>query len=148
MPAVARIAQVFLLKAFVPALLLGGQLLIAGIATAERKHWHTVTGPEDLDQAVSNAWGYQQPEYEEPVRFNRSTHISFPLAPLPGESMARQAIDGALDVAAEPGEKSVTLPAEVIEANPDTLSVRRLETNEIPSSVTPAQPLRNVSQVR
>lgn len=59
--------------------------------------WHTITGPEDLDTAVKNASGYQQPEYEEPLRFNRTTHISFPLEKLPAEAMADKAVDGALD---------------------------------------------------
>ena len=147
MPTVTRVENTFL-KAFVIALLLGSQPLVASLASAERKDWHIVTGPEDLDQAVSNARGYQQPAYEEPVRFDRSTHISFPLAPLPGESMARQAIDGALDVATEPGDKSVALPAEVIEGSPDNLSVQRLGTSDTPNSITPSQPLRSISQVR
>lgn len=59
--------------------------------------WHTITGPEDLETAVRNASGYQQPEYEEPLRFNRTTHISFPLEKLPAEAMADKAVDGALD---------------------------------------------------
>lgn len=45
------------------------------------KPWHRVTGPEDLEQAVRNADGYEQPRYPEPRRFDRTTHISFPLPP-------------------------------------------------------------------
>ncbi|WP_111655661.1 hypothetical protein [Isoalcanivorax indicus] len=60
------------------------------------KPWHQVTGPEDLEQAVRNADGYQQPRYPEPRRFNRTTHISFPLSPLPAERMASEALEGAL----------------------------------------------------
>lgn len=59
--------------------------------------WHTITGPEDLETAVRNASGYEQPEYQEPLRFNRTTHISFPLEKLPAEAMADKAVDGALD---------------------------------------------------
>ncbi|MEE4252289.1 MAG: hypothetical protein V2I38_16995 [Alcanivoracaceae bacterium] len=59
--------------------------------------WHTITGPEDLDTAVRNASGYQQPNYAEPLRFNRTTHISFPLESLATEDMADKAIDGALE---------------------------------------------------
>jgi hypothetical protein len=54
--------------------------------------WHHVTGPEDLDTAVRNAHGYVQPKYREPIRFNRTTHVSFPLAPLPGQQLADKAL--------------------------------------------------------
>ena len=60
------------------------------------KPWHRVTGPEDLEQAVRNADGYEQPRYPEPRRFDRTTHISFPLPPLPAERMASEALEGAL----------------------------------------------------
>jgi len=56
------------------------------------KDWHHVTGPEDLDTAVRNAQGYVQPTYREPIRFNRTTHVSFPLAPLPGQQLADKAL--------------------------------------------------------
>jgi len=56
------------------------------------KDWHHVTGPEDLDTAVRNAHGYVQPTYREPIRFNRTTHVSFPLAPLPGQQLADKAL--------------------------------------------------------
>lgn len=58
--------------------------------------WHHITGPEDLDTAIRNAHGYVQPEYQEPLRFNRTTHISFPLEHLPAERMANETVDGAL----------------------------------------------------
>ena len=54
--------------------------------------WHHITGPEDLDTAVRNAHGYVQPQYREPIRFNRTTHVSFPLAPLPGQQLADKAL--------------------------------------------------------
>lgn len=61
--------------------------------------WHHVTGPEDIDQAVNNARGYQQPRYREKKRFNRTTHLSFPLPPLPVEQMADEGVDLAPDTA-------------------------------------------------
>lgn len=67
--------------------------------------WHTITGPEDLDTAVRKASGYQQPDYPEPLRFNRTTHISFPLESLATEDMADKAIDGALDKASNRSDK-------------------------------------------
>ena len=54
--------------------------------------WHHITGPEDLDTAVSNAHGYVQPRYREPIRYNRTTHVSFPLAPLPGQQLSDKAL--------------------------------------------------------
>ena len=59
----------------------------------DQKDWHRVTGPEDLDTAVSNAAGYQQPRYREAKRFDRTTHVSFPLAPLPQELLADQVVE-------------------------------------------------------
>ncbi|MDF1782424.1 MAG: hypothetical protein P1U67_14115 [Alcanivoracaceae bacterium] len=52
--------------------------------------WHHVTGPENLDTAVHNAEGYVQPNYQEQRRFNRTTHISFPLQKLEVEEMAKE----------------------------------------------------------
>lgn len=57
-------------------------------AKAKEHDWHHVTGPEDLDKALENAEGYQQPNYREPIRYNRTTHLSFPLKKLPPEQMA------------------------------------------------------------
>jgi hypothetical protein len=59
--------------------------------------WHKVTGPEDLDTAVSKAHGYEQPHYQEPLRFNRTTHVSFPLEHLPAETMADNVVDSTLN---------------------------------------------------
>ena len=59
---------------------------------AETAHdWHHVTGPEDLDTAIMNAEGYEQPVYREQYRFNRTTHISFPLPKLDSREMAEKA---------------------------------------------------------
>lgn len=79
--------------------------------------WHTITGPEDLETAVRNASGYQQPEYEEPLRFNRTTHISFPLEKLPAETMADKAVNGALNdsEAGKPGGEMTNRLLEDIE---------------------------------
>ena len=56
--------------------------------------WHQVTGPEDLDTALSNAEGYQQPHYQQTLRFNRTTHISFPLRQLPADQLANKRVEG------------------------------------------------------
>lgn len=53
--------------------------------------WHKINGPEDIDTALENAAGFTQPQYHERYRFNRSTHVSFPLPALPVEQMAAQA---------------------------------------------------------
>lgn len=78
--------------------------------------WHHVTGPEDLDTAVENARGYEQPRYREQYRFNRTTHLSFPLQHLPAEDMAHEVVEGeryqANPVLKEDAER---LPTQVIE---------------------------------
>ena len=53
-------------------------------------NWHNVTGPEDLDTALQNAKGYQQPNYKEARRYDRTTHLSFPLPPLGRQQLARE----------------------------------------------------------
>lgn len=52
-------------------------------------NWHNVTGPEDLDTALQNAKGYQQPNYKEARRYDRTTHLSFPLPPLGKQQLAK-----------------------------------------------------------
>jgi|SRR5690606_23594103 hypothetical protein len=52
--------------------------------------WHHVTGPENLETAVQNAEGYVQPNYREKLRFNRTTHLSFPLQQLPPTIMSAE----------------------------------------------------------
>jgi hypothetical protein len=74
--------------------------------------WHTITGPEDLETAVRNASGYQQPNYVEPLRFNRTTHISFPLESLAAEDMATEVIDGALEKAEQNKEQPASAMTE------------------------------------
>lgn len=54
--------------------------------------WHHVSGPEDLDTALRNAEGYVQPHYQQPYRFDRTTHISFPLKRLPSEQLANKRV--------------------------------------------------------
>ena len=65
--------------------------------------WHHVNGPEDLDTALTNAEGYQQPNYTEKLRYNRTTHISFPLHKLAPEEMA---VETVID---EPNERKVPM---------------------------------------
>ena len=55
--------------------------------------WHHVTGPEDLETALQNARGYQQPNYREPLRYDRTTHISFPLPPLGKQQLAKERLE-------------------------------------------------------
>lgn len=95
--------------------------------------WHTITGPEDLDTAVRNASGYQQPNYVEPLRFNRTTHVSFPLESLATEDMADKAIDGALESSGKPAEKH---PSAMTELLLDDLE----EITRLPPSLEPLLP--------
>ena len=74
--------------------------------------WHEVTGPEDLDTAVRNASGYQQPHYREPYRFNRTTHISFPLDPLAPDQMATRVVESPGQLTEDPEEVTARQLAE------------------------------------
>ena len=55
--------------------------------------WHHVTGPEDLDTALQNARGYEQPNYQESLRYDRTTHLSFPLPPLGKQQLANERLE-------------------------------------------------------
>lgn len=81
--------------------------------TAEPLDWHHVTGPEDLDTALRNAEGYIQPHYQQPYRFDRTTHISFPLNRLEREQLAEKRV--------EPPAKGVnaSLPPEDLTLKPE-----------------------------
>ncbi len=61
-----------------------------------REDWHDVNGPETLEGALRKARGYTPPDYDARYRFNRTTHLSFPLPRLEGEQMSGQAITGGL----------------------------------------------------
>lgn len=82
-------------------------------SAADSHDWHTVTGPEDLNTAVMNASGYQQPVYKERRRFNRTTHISFPLPQLPLESLSASAVNDSLGKT--PVKPETELPNELAE---------------------------------
>ena len=70
-----------------------GQLPASPHSPSSEEHdWHHVTGPEDLETALQNAHGYEQPEYPEKLRFNRTTHLSFPLQHLEKEQLAEKRV--------------------------------------------------------
>lgn len=77
--------------------------------------WHHVTGPENLDTALRNARGYQQPNYREPTRYNRTTHLSFPLPPLPQQKLSEKALTGKSPVVTEPTKGEI--PETLLEDN-------------------------------
>lgn len=105
--------------------------------------WHHITGPEKLDEALHNAYGYVQPNYTEKYRYNRTTHLSFPLESLPAGQLSRQAIDGGLqDIPADSSRSLQPLPElrSILEeagelTNPGTdLESRQLDTQLPPVS--------------
>ena len=55
-----------------------------------------ITGPEDLDVAVELAKGISHPDYTAPIRYHRSTHISFPLHSIDGSDMSQASVPNAL----------------------------------------------------
>lgn len=90
--------------------------------------WHHITGPEDLDTAIRNAHGYVQPEYQEPLRFNRTTHISFPLEKLPADSLASEVVDDALGVTPQhPTIADQQLPQRLLDELDDLNDLTRIQ---------------------
>jgi hypothetical protein len=83
-----------------------------------------ITGPEDLEVAVELAKDITHPDYTAPIRYNRSTHISFPLPSIDGSDMSQASIPGALQPAPTAGHRGpmndVTNPNTRIEALGDT----------------------------
>ncbi|MFP5430664.1 MAG: hypothetical protein ACLGHE_06735 [Gammaproteobacteria bacterium] len=55
-----------------------------------------ITGPEDLEVAVELAKDISHPDYKAPIRYNRTTHISFPLPSIDGSDMSQASIEGGL----------------------------------------------------
>ena len=80
---------------------------IAPPAPAPQPNWHHVTGPEDLDTALHNAQGYKQPNYQEPIRYDRTTHLSFPLPPLPQQQLSEKVLIGERPVPADPAKEEI-----------------------------------------
>ena len=89
---------------------------IAPPAPAPQPNWHHVTGPEDLDTALHNAQGYKQPNYQEPIRYDRTTHLSFPLPPLPQQQLSEKVLTGERPVPADPAKEEIH--EELLEENP------------------------------
>lgn len=56
-----------------------------------------ITGPEDLERAVELARDIHHPEYEQPIRYNRTTHLSFPLRTIESQDMSQAGIGNTLD---------------------------------------------------
>lgn len=72
--------------------------------------WHHVTGPEDLDTALRNAKGYQQPNYKEALRYDRTTHLSFPLPPLGKQQLADERLEPVRPPLRHPAAEGVPEP--------------------------------------
>ncbi|HQV41797.1 MAG: hypothetical protein IT466_00850 [Moraxellaceae bacterium] len=57
-----------------------------------------ITGPEDLDVAVNLAKDISHPDYKARIRYNRTTHLSFPLQAIDGSDMSQASIANSLTV--------------------------------------------------
>ncbi|EKF75925.1 hypothetical protein A11A3_00485 [Alcanivorax hongdengensis A-11-3] len=88
---------------------------IAPPAPAKPHDWHHVTGPEDLDTALQNAKGYQQPHYKAKLRYNRTTHISFPLPRLPRQQLSRETVPGVMAPLQDQNAARAPIPEELLE---------------------------------
>jgi hypothetical protein len=100
--------------------------------------WHHVTGPENLEEALRNAYGYQQPDYKEQYRFNRTTHLSFPLESLPSNQLSSQAIQGGLRETAGEHLSLQPLP-ELQTILEETSDLQSLSLGDDPSSLPDGQ---------
>lgn len=75
-----------------------------------------ITGPEDLDVAVELAKDISHPDYTAPIRYHRSTHISFPLNSIDGSDMSQASVPGALQTDTRAATSSP--PLEGVEIEP------------------------------
>ncbi|MDP2227388.1 MAG: hypothetical protein Q8J78_07910 [Moraxellaceae bacterium] len=57
-----------------------------------------VTGPEDMERAVELARSISHPEYVQRIRYNRTTHLSFPLSSIGSQDMSQSSVNDALAV--------------------------------------------------
>ena len=99
--------------------------------------WHHVTGPADLDTALQNAQGYQQPNYKEARRYDRTTHLSFPLPPLGKQQLAKERL-------------APTRPPLKISGNQNTATQQLEETSQLQRemSVRQAEPLPDPVEIQ
>jgi len=90
-----------------------------------------ITGPEDLDVAVALARNITHPNYTNPIRYNRTTHISFPLHSIEGSDMSQASVPNALQVG-----KTANDPATPLAEIDQQLSHEQVKQNEIPKADT------------
>lgn len=57
-----------------------------------------INGPESLDVAVEKARDLLHPDYKEKIRYQRSTHLSFPLHTIDGHDMSQASVSDSLDI--------------------------------------------------
>lgn len=57
-----------------------------------------ITGPEDLSQAVEQARSISHPSYKEKIRYQRTTHLSFPLPSVENQDMSQASVSDVLSI--------------------------------------------------
>lgn len=57
-----------------------------------------ITGPEDLDVAVELAKDISHPDYTAPIRYHRTTHLSFPLDSIETSDLSQASVPNGLSV--------------------------------------------------
>lgn len=116
--------------------------------TDQPRHWHDITGPENLDQALRNAYGYLQPNYTAEFRYGRTTHLSVPLERLPEDQMSRDAIGGGIEPKAKADREEARDHKRTLQPLPELENILK-ETENLqnvasssgrPSPSTPGQP--------
>ncbi|MDQ8037863.1 MAG: hypothetical protein REI12_10605 [Pedobacter sp.] len=85
-----------------------------------------VTGPESLDTAVEKARNIAHPAYKEKIRYQRSTHLSFPLHSIDGQDMSQVSVGDSLDLKGQTEEeKKLELQKLTLQLEQDKLNAQQ-----------------------
>jgi hypothetical protein len=102
-----------------------------------------ITGPEDLETAVELAKDISHPNYTARIRYNRTTHLSFPLQSIDGSDMSQTSIENSLAGNAMPENEAAAASIDSGLKTPNTLNPGEPDTGIAPgiyAGVTLQQP--------
>lgn len=112
-----------------------------------------VKGPENLDTAVELARDIEHPDYKEKIRYNRTTHLSFPLQSIDGQDMSTASVGDALSLGTVTGGSQEGLSAAQLSSLLEQEGRRQLEARgdgesaRAPSTGMQLAPMQNRSQI-
>lgn len=91
-----------------------------------------ITGPEDMDVAIELAKDIKHPNYTSPIRYHRSTHISFPLHSIDGSDMSQASVPNAIQL-----DKKGNDTLQPLEEIDQKLSNEQIKPTEVPKVGAP-----------